>query len=922
MNHRIPVLAIMTCVTAAGQLAGASFDKDVLPLLDASCLDCHNADEKKGGLDLSKFTSEDAVMKDRAVWRSVYEKIESRQMPPPKRKSQPTADERKKVMDWIMEIAARPDPVLGARDPGKPMLRRLTRLEYNNTVRDLFGLKMDVFMFPDRLPLANTDFYQPAKGKLGDELLVPVREYGLKYPVMLPELGLPGDNRAEHGFRNRGEAMNISPMLLEQYMAAAHDIVNSPKLLQLSDTFHLLVTDPALPVKAQAVDEEGVDPSAESPVWQAASEFAPNLNLPFQAKLGEVVTLPYQLRFSMETAAAEGNGGVWDATARNLVVKAGTPIRVKFGPNHAKALVINSPQALWVAGFSSAGETSGESLFTNHEKQQKVINLALNIEGGAAGEGITELAVCVLSRDNESGAVELTASFSGGGSAKLTHELIEGAGRGNTFFAFRAPKREHIVGLRLDASKFSGNYALFDDLAFLTDSATAIASAPVPSEIRKISDSDKRDVARQRLVGFLAQAFRRPPSKETVDRYLAVFDQERKRGAAFDAAMKAAIAAALTSPDFLYIAEIGAGRGTVRELDDFELATRLAYFLWSAPPDNALLAAAERGELRTGLEIQTLRMLRDPRSRELGESFASQWLRLDQLPTAKPDPKLFKGFYSGPQDKVTLHGSMLVEALLLFDTVLVENRSVLDFLDPGYTWLNPRLSKLYGIDVPAFAGKSSNSDVLVDAKLNAKWLRVPLSDKRRGGYLTMAAPLTVTSLPTRTSSVKRGAWLLETIFNRPPQEPKIAFVLKEDEKAQTEPKTVRARFEQHRNEPSCYSCHIRLDPPGFALERFDAIGAWRETDGGQPVDARAEWDGKPFDGPAEYKAILAANPHEFTRGFIEHLLSYALARKLEIYDMPTVEAIQTAAAADGNKLHRIILEIVRSEPFTHIRSTP
>ncbi len=925
MKKQIPsiVLSFIVALSAAEMLAAASFEKDVLPLLEEQCFDCHDATEKKGGLDLSEFKTEGAVMKDRGIWRSVYEKIESHQMPPPKRKSQPTLGEREQVMTWIMEVAGRPDPALGARDPGKPVLRRLTRLEYNNSVRDLFGLEMDVFMFPDRLPISNKRYYQPVKGAMGDEVEVAVREYGLKYPVLLPELGLPGENRAEHGFRNRGEAMNLSPMLLEQYLAAARDIVNSPKLPQLSDVFLTLVTDPAFPLKARAVDV-GEEATEDSPVWPAAREFAPNLNLPFQAKSGAVVTLDYQFRFAMQTAAAEGCGGVWDATGRSLVVKAGTPIRVKFGPGNSKKLVITPRESLWIAGFSTAGETSGESLFTNHEKQRKVVTLELGIEGGAPGEGVNELAVCALSRDKEKGGVEMMVKFSGGGLATLSHDLIEGAGQGNTFFAFRAPKGEHIVELRMDGSKFSGNHVLFDDLAFLTDSAAALAAAPASAPVRKMSDGEKREVARERLTVFLARAFRRPAGKEKVARYVEVYDDARKRGAAFDAAMKAAISAALTSPDFLYIAETGSGQGAVRSLDDFELATRLAYFLWAAPPDNQLLAAAARGELATdaGVKAQTLRLLRDPRSRELGESFATQWLRLDQLMTAKPDPKLFKNFYSGPQSKVTLHGSMQVEALLLFETVLVENRSVLDFIDPGYTWLNARLAKLYGVDVPAFAGMSANSNVLVDAKLNSKWLRVPLPDKRRGGYLTMAAPLTVTSLPTRTSPVKRGAWLLETVFNRPPQEPKIAFVLKEDEKADTQPQSVRARFEHHRNEPSCYSCHIRLDPPGFALEHFDAIGAWREKDGGQPVDASAEWGGKPFDGPAEYKALIAAEPHEFTRGFIEHLLGYALSRKLEIYDMPSVATIQTAAAADGNSLQRIILEIVRSYPFTHIRNTP
>jgi mono/diheme cytochrome c family protein len=885
---------------------------DFRSFLDAHCLDCHDSDAKKGGLDLLHFSDEAAVMKDRVIWRSVYEKIESHQMPPPKQTSQPTEAERHEVMAWIMDIAARPDAELGVVDPGNPVLRRLTRLEYNNTIRDLFGLQMDVFMFPERLPLSSKAYFQPASGKMGESVDVPVREYGLKYPVLLPELGLPGENRAEHGFRNRGEAMNLSPMLLEQYLAAAREIVESPKLPQLSSVFRALIHDPSQPMRAESVIEDG-----EANTWIAAKEFAPNLNLPFQAKKGDVVTLDYQFRFAMQSAVADGTGGVWDATGRSIVVKAGEPIRVRFG---SKVLRISAKEDVWVAGFSTAGETSGESLFTHHEKQKKVLTLDLAIEGGVSGEGITELALCALSRDKESGSIEMTATFSSGGKARLSHELITGGGKGNTFFAFRAPKGEHIVGLRLDGSKFSGNYALYDDLAFLTDGATVVATTPVAETGNKMSDRERRSVAHERLAGFLTRAFRRPVDEKMVSRYVEVFDEALDRDLPFEAAMKAALAAALTSPEFLYITEAGTGRGSVKPLADHELATRLAYFLWSAPPDDELLSAGLSDP--AVLEAQTRRLMSDPRARELSESFATQWLRLDQLMTAKPDPKLFKGFYSGPQGKVTLHGSMLVEALLLFETVLVEDRSILDLLAADYTWLNARLAKLYDIDVAALAGKTVDSNVLIDAKQNAQWLRVALKDQRRGGYMTMAGPLTVTSLPLRTSPVKRGAWLLETLFNRPPQEPKIAFALKDEPQSRAAPQTVRERFEQHRDKPACYSCHVRLDPPGFALERFDAIGSWREKDGTQPVDAHAEWNGTPFDGPAEYKAILAANPHEFTRGFIEHLLSYALGRPLEIYDMPVVAKIESAAKAEGWKLSRVIVEITQSYPFTHIRSTP
>ncbi|MEQ1852616.1 MAG: DUF1592 domain-containing protein, partial [Chthoniobacteraceae bacterium] len=642
--------AALSAILMTAAAAAADFEREIRPLLEAHCFDCHGDEAKpKGGVNLERFRTDADVMRDRAPWFGVFEKIESHQMPPPKRESQPAAAERAKVLAWISELASRPDPALGARDPGKPVLRRLTRLEYNNTVRDLFGLEMDVFMFPERLPIASKAYFQPASGSLGDVVEVPVREYGLKYPVLLPELGLPGENRAEHGFRNRGEAMNLSPMLLEQYLAAARDIVNSPKLAHLSAPFRALVTDPAVPVKVNAPI------AADEPLtWEAVKEFAPNLNLPFQAKRGEVVTLDYQFRFAMQTAVAEGTGGVWDANARSLVVKVGTPLRVRFG---GKSLVITLDEDMWVAGFSSAGETSGESLFTNQEKQKKKLTLAFAIENGAAGEGVAELAVCVLSRDKESGTVELTAHFSGGGSSKLAHDIIEGGGRGNTFFAFRAPKGEHITGLHADGSKFTGNYVLLDDLAFLTNGATATAVPGIP--LRAMSDRDKREVARKRLAHFLGRAFRRPADERTVTRYAGIFDDARKRGSTFDAAMKAALAAAMTSPEFLYIAETPAGRGKVQRLDDHSVATRLAFFLWAAPPDDELLATAARGELQTdaGIEAQTRRMLRDARVRELGESFAAQWLRLDQLTTAKPDPKLFPGFYSGPLGKVTLHGS-------------------------------------------------------------------------------------------------------------------------------------------------------------------------------------------------------------------------------------------------------------------------
>jgi hypothetical protein len=425
---------------------------------------------------------------------------------------------------------------------------------------------------------------------------------------------------------------------------------------------------------------------------------------------------------------------------------------------------------------------------------------------------------------------------------------------------------------------------------------------------------------------FIERAFRRVVTDEEVNQFYALFEEGRKESRSEDEAMKSAVAAVLASPAFLYVEANGIPNNErVLPLEDAELATRLALFLWCSTPDDELMKLAKSGTLHDPivLEAQARRMLRDAKARELSESFATQWLRLDQLYTSKPDRDLFKGFYSGPQGKSTLHGAMLTEALLLFETVHVEDRSILDFIAADYTWLNGSLGKLYGLSsTPEHSEPANDTTREVKKESTGAWQRVSLSDARRGGFMTMAAPMTITSLPFRTSPVKRGAWLLETIFNRPPTELKVAFSIENDTKEAAQQMSIRQKFEAHRSKVACYSCHIRLDPPGFALERFSPIGQWRETDGAQPVDARAEWNTQPFDGPAEFKAILAKDPHEFTRGFIEHLLSYALGRSLHVYDMPTVEHIEQAAKADGWKFSRVIVEIVKSYPFTHTRGTP
>lgn len=946
------VLLLASAVLARDVPAAPDFSRDILPILDANCLNCHDdVDEPKGGVNLERFRTEDDVLRSRRTWGAVFEKLESHQMPPPKRDAQPSPAEREQMLAWLRDLAGRPDPQLGVRDPGRPVLRRLTRLEYNNTVRDLFGLEGDLFTFPERVLFRDKDYFQPASGRMGDEVQAQLLEFGGRRATLLPAAGLPADNRAEHGYRNRGDAMNLSPLLLEQYVALAGEIVNHAELPRRSRIFAELLGVEFMPRPPPA---EKSAPSAGS-TSAVAEMFAPKVLQPAVAS-GSAIT-PAGFRAALAEAYRTGRGGVFgvSASAANTTIAGkGGLVRLPFGPTPAKILTINPNEDLWLVGFSTAEETSGDLLFTNKVKQAKRFELTFRIEGGEPNEGITQLALCVLGRARQTGEVTLIARFSDDTEQRLSASLAEGAA-GTTYFAFAAHPGEIIKSLVVDGTKFGGDYVLLDDLGFITNGAVRRGEPPLVAAAAAVTPAKKSTAlpatppsaprtspalpARERLAQFLDRAFRRPSTPDERSRYLGLFDRARAEGKAEPAAMRVALQAILSSPTFLFLAEpVQPGAGPIRRLDDSEIAARLSYFLWSSAPDAELLAAASARQLGepADVERQVRRMLRDSRGRELSESFAVQWLRLDQLYTAQPDRDLFKAFYSGPQGKDTLHAAMMLEALLLFETVMVEDRSILDFINADYTWLNPRLAKLYGdnaLPSAVAANGAASANVVIaaqpnrelrqdDRNANNRWTRVALADRNRGGYMTMAGPLTVTSLPFRTSPVKRGAWLLETIFNRPPQEPKVAFAVSDDTKAAALAMSIRERFEAHRNKAECYSCHVRLDPPGFALERFDPIGRWRDTDGGVPVDASAEWNATPFDSPAGFKAAVMKNPEKFTRGFIEHLLAFALGRRLEFFDLPAVEEIQRHARADGYRFSSVVVRIATSYPFLHVRNQP
>lgn len=442
-----------------------------------------------------------------------------------------------------------------------------------------------------------------------------------------------------------------------------------------------------------------------------------------------------------------------------------------------------------------------------------------------------------------------------------------------------------------------------------------LAESPAFQQLIADPQGDPAEVARRRLEAFLPKVFRRPVDAAELSRYVAVFAAGQASGRSFADSMRLAVQAALASPSFLYLESrfAEAEPAAVAPIDDFALANRLSYFLWSSMPDEELFALARQKRLHDPavLRSQVERMLRDPRSRALVECFAVEWLRLDQLYTAKPDRKLFRTFYAGPQGKSTLHGSLLAEPLLLFEMVLIEDQSVLNFLASDTTWLNERLAKHYELEdqLPPLADGEKERD-------GDLWYRVKLPNQRRGGVLTTGAVLSLTSLPQRTSPVKRGAWILEAIFNRPPNEPRVPVPPLDEEGAEATATTLRERLEQHRANATCAACHDRIDPPGFALENFDPIGGWRMHDGTGPIDASSAWtDGGSFAGPEEFKASLLDRSDQFTTAFVEHLLAYSLGRELAWHDTPVVHNIVRQARENDHRFSSIILGIVTSEPF-------
>lgn len=466
------------------------------------------------------------------------------------------------------------------------------------------------------------------------------------------------------------------------------------------------------------------------------------------------------------------------------------------------------------------------------------------------------------------------------------------------------PADDQVDGYDNNAQVLSISPLLLERYALAAEELVTSALAPTNADGRArlltcdSSGANEGPCTRRILASFGRKAWRRPLSDDEVTRLAGLVQANRSAGDSFEVALGVGLQAILASPDFLFRVEMDPPLAvlTPHHVSNFELATRLSYFLWSGPPDEELLAAAEKGLLRDDAELerQARRMLADPRAQALVDNFASQWLRTRQLALAQPSPALFPTFETSQ-----LGPAMIQETALVFSELLRSDRSMLDLLDTDFTYVNAALAAHYGI--PGTFDPS-------------RFTRVTLApESHRRGILTHGSILALNATPTRNSTVKRGKWVLGRLLCQepPPPPPNVPQL----PSGSTTTGSLRQRMQQHVSDPMCAGCHARMDPIGFALEHYDAVGAWRVTDGTYAIDATGTLpDGRSFDGAFELGSTVKADP-ELPGCMVRHLFTYAMGRQPESADQAELDALTQSFQERGYRMRELIVKLVLSPSF-------
>jgi hypothetical protein len=828
------------------------FQQTVLPVLSKNCLSCHSDRVHSGGLSLEIFRNDPSLIAQKhEVWAKVLDKVKAGTMPP--RPAAPlTPQEVAAVSGWIERLTGTSGSAETGSvqsDPGRVTARRLNRTEYNNTIRDLLGVTL-----------------RPA-----DEF--PIDDSG-------------------YGFDNIGDVLSISPMLMEKYMNAARTVSRA------------------------AVFGE---PYPEKPTLMV--RLMPKKIQDDMQATGSVT--PFSARGAMYTTFHAPVEGEYEFRFRYQNFRGGEPVIQADGPARGRGVAppaplvapaaTTDPDAPAAAGLPRPSTSSGRPEPAVGRRSGGAAEAARG-RGGVRPRPLTDEERAERYERSCAAAPPEPVVFAIDGKTHYTYAV-----RGTTDCEYS--RGESVVRVRLAA----GDHALrasFPGLANLADVRAnfnpdgrrklyidyfdvfgvynpSTASPPGFNKIFVCGEPGKYTApcARKIVENLATRAYRRPATTREVDKLMDLVTEVRRHDS-FEEAIRMTIQAVLMSPNFLFRIERDAPSARTSRsyaISDFELASRLSYFLWSSMPDDALFQLAAHTRLREPgvLDAQVRRMLADPKAETLAKNFGEQWLNLRLMDRKKPDAAKF------PLVDDELLEAMRQETLLFVNAVIREDRSILDFIDGRFTYVNGPLARFYGIKG-------------IDGE---QFQRVELDGQERSGIVTQGSVLSISSYATRTSPVIRGKWVLENLLGAaPPPPPDDIPALKEDDLGTAA--SLRQRLEQHRSDPACSACHSQMDPIGFGLENFDASGAWRLKDGNFDVDSSGTLpDGRSFTGAQGLKQILLSQSHAFTQNFTEKLLTYALGRGIERSDRALVGQLSGTVAQQKYRFSSLVTAIVNSPAF-------
>ncbi len=875
----------------------AAFDQKIKPLLEQFCYDCHSDGTDKGDFAFDEHKDYAALRADFVLWDHVRQQIVTHVMPPEKKKEKPTLQQRDEIVAWIDDSIFWFDPT--KPDPGHVTARRLNRTEYNNTVRDL--LYVDT---------------QPAK----------------EFP--------PDDTG--YGFDNIGDVLSLSPMLMEKYLRAARQVADDAMDISIPEHADIEIGATKLwNQKGETKEWEGVrwfHSEAEAAgkfTAPASGTYAVTLHVAATESGDEPAKIALRINgkdvstYDVRTRWKDDRGP-WQKITQSVQLNAGdSKISVAFLNDHADPMnpdpnkrdrnvaldkiEIQGPYGLlaprgskflrWLIGDKPVGlptlQLSGEH-FEKGEGDASIDTGTIEL----ASSGYVKHAIELAEPGKYKFTLKAGAQQAGDEPAKTELRIA-----GKTIGAFSVTaKNQSVQEFHVEADLPAGKHELqvwflndFYDPATKQDRNFWLHQVKLEGPLGKGSGVQVTDLPM--LVEKMGmRLFRRPMRDVEKTKWQAFATLAMKEGESPLGALSYTLEGMLVSPSFLFRSTqstLGSADG-ITEIDDYSLANRLSYFLWSAPPDDRLLQLAAKFELRQNLATEVKRMIGDYRAWSLTENFAGQWLQLRDMDIVEPDTRRF------PEFKGSIANAMKRESQSFFDHILRENRSIIDFLNADYTFVNDKLAKYYGL--PQVKGD--------------KFQKVSLQGTPRGGILTQGSILTLTSMPTRTSPVKRGKYLLENILGTPPPPAPGGVPPLDDKQVRMSNLTLREQFAEHRSNASCAGCHAFLDPMGFAFENYDAIGRWRDQEKNHPIDATGTLvRGQQFKDLAELRTLLARDmADDFTRNLAENLLTYALGRGLDYSDKPAVQEIARRTKAAGYKFQDMILAVCESVPFQKMRA--